>query len=100
MHWHELCFLYLHYDEFDNAANCMIEHSTDAWEHVKFKDTMAKVANLEICYKAIDFYIDEQPTMINDLLTVMAPRVDHVRVVQQIRRAGHLPLIQRYLTSI
>merc|ERR1719248_542439 len=39
-HWSELTFLYLHYDEFDNAVLSMIAHP-EAWEHVKFKDTIA-----------------------------------------------------------
>merc|ERR1719247_2111518 len=43
--WEELVFLYLHHDEFDNAATAMIAHPTEAFEHVKFKDTIAKIAN-------------------------------------------------------
>jgi clathrin heavy chain len=31
--WPELVFLYVHYDEFDNAALAMIERSADAWDH-------------------------------------------------------------------
>ena len=29
--WNELTFTYVHYDEFDNAAHVMIDHSADAW---------------------------------------------------------------------
>ena len=59
--WEELTFLYLHYDEFDNAVLSMIAHPTEAFEHVKFKDTVAKVTNTEIFYKAVDFYLQHQP---------------------------------------
>merc|ERR1719443_1773061 len=59
--WEEVTFLYLHYDEFDNACLAMIAHPTEAFEHVKFKDTIAKVTNTEIFYKAIDFYLAQQP---------------------------------------
>merc|ERR1719443_132094 len=66
--WEEMTFLYMHYDEFDNAVLSMIAHPTEAFEHVKFKDTIAKVTNTEIFYKAIDFYLAQQPTMLNDPL--------------------------------
>ena len=97
--WEEVTFLYLHHDEFDNAVMSMISHPTEAYEHVKFKDTIAKVANTEIFYKAIDFYLAQQPLMLNDLLTVMSPKVDHVRVIQQMRKAGHVPLVKPYLLA-
>ena len=98
-HWSELTFLYVHYEEFDNAALSMVAHPTEAWEHVKFKDTIAKVTNTEIFYKAITFYLEQSPLMLNDLLAVMAQRVDHVRVILQVRKAGHLPLVKPYLLS-
>merc|ERR1719217_1123977 len=98
-HWSELTFLYLHYDEFDNACLSMMDHPIEAYEHVKFKDTLAKVTNSEIFYKAIDFYLQQQPLMLNDLLAVMAQRVDHVRVISQMRKAQHMPLVKPYLLS-
>ena len=73
----------MHYEEFDNAA--LDGHPTEAWEHVKFKDTIAKVTNTEIFYKAITFYPEQSPLMLNDLLAVMAQRVDHVRVILQVQ---------------
>jgi clathrin heavy chain len=97
--WSELTFLYLHYDEFDNAALSMISHPVEAWENAKFKDTMSKVTNTEIFYKAIDFYLQQQPLLLNDLLSVMAQRVDHVRVISQLRKASHVPLAKPYLLS-
>merc|ERR1712087_173280 len=39
------------------------------------------------------------PLMLNDLLTVMSQRADHVRVVSQLRKAGHMPLVKAYLLS-
>merc|ERR1719248_265945 len=73
--WEELVFLYLHYDEFDNAALAMIAHPTEAWENAKFKDTMSKVTNAEIFYKAVDFYLQQQPLLLNELLAVMSQRI-------------------------
>jgi len=95
--WEELTFLYLHYDEFDNAILSMIAHPIEAWDASKFKDTLTKVTNTEIFYKAIDHYLQQQPLLLNDLLSVIAQRVDHVRVVTQLRKANHLPLIKAYL---
>lgn len=49
--WPELVFLYTHYEEYDNAALTVMEHSADAWEHASFKDVLIKVTNLEIYYR-------------------------------------------------
>jgi len=94
--WSELTFLYLHFDEFDNAATSMMAHPTEAWTHTQFKDTMMKVTNTEIYYKAITFYLEQTPLQLNDLLSVMSS-IDHVRVVHQLRKAQHLPLVKEYL---
>ncbi|KAF8931855.1 hypothetical protein BGZ58_007377 [Dissophora ornata] len=98
--WTELVFLYVHYDEYDNAAITMMKHSPDAWEHGAFKEVIVKVSNLEIYYKALRFYLDEQPMLLNDLLTVMVPRVDHNRVIQMFQKSDNMPLIKGYLVSV
>mmetsp|Transcript_28677 Transcript_28677/g.48179 ORF Transcript_28677/g.48179 Transcript_28677/m.48179 type:complete len:1757 (+) Transcript_28677:68-5338(+) len=98
--WAEQAFLYVHAEEFDSAALCMINHSPEAWEQAQFKEVIIKVANIEIYYKAISFYLQEQPLLLNDLLVVLKPRVDHSRVVTQMRKAGHLPLIKPYLVNV
>ena len=41
----------------------------------------------------------QQPLMLNDLLAVMSPKIDHVRVIQQLRKAGHMPLAKPYLLA-
>ncbi|KAF9165116.1 hypothetical protein BGX20_000714 [Mortierella sp. AD010] len=98
--WTELVFLYVHYDEYDNAAITMMKHSPDAWEHGAFKEVVVKVSNLEIYYKALRFYLDEQPMLLNDLLAVFVPRIDHNRVIQMFQKSDNLPLIKGYLVSI
>ncbi|GJE98267.1 clathrin heavy chain [Phanerochaete sordida] len=98
--WPELVFLYIKYDEFDNAALAMIERSADAWEHNQFKDVIVRVANIEIYYKALTFYLQEQPTLLTDLLSVMIPRIDHTRVVKMFRQIDHIPLIRSYLIAV
>ncbi|KAH9975866.1 clathrin heavy chain 1 [Lactifluus volemus] len=98
--WPELVFLYVKYDEFDNAALAMIERSADAWDHNQFKEVIVRVANVEIYYKALSFYLQEQPTLLTDLLSVLIPRIDHSRVVRMFRQVDHIPLIRSYLIAV
>jgi len=97
--WKELSFLYVAYDEYDNAAGVMMQHP-DAWEHVAFKDVCVKCANVEVYYKALTFYLHDHPTQLNDLLTVLTSRIDHSRVVDLLRKAGHLSLVKPYLSAV
>ena len=98
--WPELVFLYTHYDEWDNAALAMMERSSDAWEHHSFKDIIVKVANLEIYYRALNFYFDQQPTLLTDLLQVLTPRIDVNRVVRIFEKSDNIPIIKPFLLSV
>jgi clathrin heavy chain len=89
-----------HYDEFDNAALAMMERAADAWEHHTFKETIVKVANLEIYYKALNFYLQEQPSLITDLLQVLTPRIDTNRVVRMFEKSDNIPLIKPFLLNV
>ncbi|XP_022863693.1 clathrin heavy chain 2-like [Olea europaea var. sylvestris] len=99
-HWKELTYLYIQYDEFDNAATTVMNHSPEAWDHMQFKDIVVKVANVELYYKAVHFYLQEHPELINDVLNVLALRVDHTRVVDIMRKAGHLRLVKPYMVAV
>jgi clathrin heavy chain len=99
-HWLELRVLYQKYEEFDNAVMTMIQHTPEAFEHAVFKDIITKVANTEILYKAIKFYLDTVPTEINDLMGTITTRVDHVRVTRLVIKEGHLPMIKDYLQAV
>ena len=72
----------------DNAAATVMNHSPEAWDHMQFKDVVAKVANVELYYKAVHFYLQEHPDLINDMLNVLALRLDHTRVVDIMRKVG------------
>jgi len=61
---------------------------------------IVRVANVEIYYKALTFYLQEQPTLLTDLLSVMIPRIDHARVVRMFRQMDHIPLIRSYLIAV
>lgn len=94
--WSELVFLYDKYEEYDNAAITMMQHPTESWREQHFKEVIAKVcliyymnfnyflqvANVELYYRAMQFYLDFKPTLINDLLSVLSARLDHSRTVQ------------------
>lgn len=97
--WPELTFLQIHFDEFDNACITMLGH-IEAWEHPLFKETIVKTTNHDICYRAIQVYLEEHPLLINDLLSVMTNLVDHSRVVGLIKKMNHLPLVKPYLQAV
>ncbi|CAH0549246.1 unnamed protein product [Brassicogethes aeneus] len=98
--WAELVFLYDKYEEYDNAVLAMMAHPTEAWREGHFKDIITKVANIELYYKAIQFYLDYKPLLLNDLLLVLAPRMDHTRAVSFFTKTGHLQLVKSYLRSV
>merc|ERR1712193_322591 len=82
----ELAILYSRYkpdkfEEYDNAVLAMMAHPTEAWREGHFKDIITKVANIEMYHRAIQFYLDYKPMLLNDLLVVLAPRLDHTRTV-------------------
>jgi len=100
LHWPETVFLYTHYDQFDNAIDVLINHSSECWKHDLFKEIIIQCANTEIYYRAVDFYILEHPLLLSDLLLDLKEKLDHTRVVNRVKAAGHLPLIQKYLLHV
>ncbi|XP_037543645.1 clathrin heavy chain 1 [Nematolebias whitei] len=98
--WAELVFLYDKYEEFDNAIITMMNHPTDAWKEGQFKDIITKVANVELYYKAVQFYLEFKPLLLNDLLMVLSPRLDHSRAVNYFSKVKQLPLVKPYLRSV
>ncbi|XP_033486293.1 clathrin heavy chain 1 isoform X1 [Epinephelus lanceolatus] len=98
--WGELVFLYDKYEEYDNAIITMMNHPADAWKEGQFKDIVTKVANVELYYKAIQFYLEFKPLLLNDLLIVLSPRLDHTRAVNFFSKVKQLPLVKPYLRSV
>merc|ERR1719188_1294325 len=77
----------------------MMAHSASAYTHDKFLMIMQKVSNMELYYRAISFYLEENPMQLNAMLSAISSKVDHARVVQQVRKVGHLALILPFLKS-
>jgi clathrin heavy chain len=98
--WPELVFCYYHYDEYDNAALAVMERPENSWEHQQFKEMVVKVANLEIYYKAINFYLEQHPSLLTDLLQALTPRIDVNRVVRLFQKSDNLPLIKPFLLNV
>lgn len=98
--WSELVFLYDKYEEYDNAVTTMMAHPSEAWREQHFKEIISKVANVELYYKAMQFYLDHKPLLLNDVLLVLAPRLDHTRTVSFFAKQGQLPLVKPYLRSV
>lgn len=98
--WPELVFCYYHYDEFDNAALAVMERPENSWEHQQFKEITVKVANLEMYYKAINFYLEQHPSLMTDLLQALTPRIDVNRVVRMFQKSDNLPLIKPFLLNV
>ncbi|KAG5837570.1 hypothetical protein ANANG_G00240740 [Anguilla anguilla] len=98
--WAELVFLYDKYEEYDNAIITMMNHPPDAWKEGQFKDIITKVANVELYYKAVQFYLEFKPLLLNDLLVVLSPRLDHTRAVNFFTKVKQLALVKPYLRSV
>jgi len=78
----------------------MMERAADAWEHHTFKDIIVKVSNVEIYYRSLNFYLQEQPSLITDLLQVLTPRIDVNRVVKMFEKSDNIPMIKPFLLSV
>lgn len=98
--WSELVFLYDKYEEYDNAIITMMNHPSEAWKENHFKDIITKVANIELYYKAIKFYLEYRPLLLNDLLNVLIPRLDHTRAVTHFAKEDHVALVKPYLRNV
>lgn len=49
--------------------------------YLTFVPCSFQVANVELYYKSLSFYLEYKPLLINDLLTILSPRLDHNRAV-------------------
>ena len=65
-----------------------------------FKEIVVKVSNLEIYYKAINFYVKEHPSLLIDLMTVLASKIDIPRTIRIFSKSDNLPLIKPFLVNV
>jgi clathrin heavy chain len=98
--WVEARFLYAESGEHGAAIRIMIEHSAVAFDHDVFLKIVAEVRNHELFYTAISFYCEEQPMELGALLNLLIPKLDHTRVVLQMKRADLVTLVLPYLKKV
>ena len=78
----------------------MIEHSPTAWKHDTFCHNIVNVANHDLWYKAILFYLEEEPMLLNDVLKLLSNKLDLTKTLQTMKRTGHIALITPFLESV
>lgn len=100
MLWKEAVYLYSHYNEFDQAVTIMIEHSPVAFNHETYLQLITKVSNTELYYKSINFYLEEQPLQINELLKTLANKIDLVKCTSLIRKLNIVQLCEPFLKIV
>ena len=98
--WEEVVFLYSHYNGYDQALNTMIEHSPLCWKHDLYCQVLRKVTNSNLYNKSIDFYVKEQPQLLNDMLKVIGSKVDLSTTVAQLKKNSALALAAPFLKSV
>lgn len=98
--WAEAVYLHSIYEQQDQAIITMIEHSPSAWKHDQFCQSIVNVANHDLLYKAMLFYLEEEPMLLNGLLKLLAQKLDLTKTVTTLKKTGHIALIQSFLESV
>jgi len=99
-HWNEVVFLHNHYNGYDSALNVMIEHSPLCWRNDLFCQTLQKVTNTNLYTEAIKFYVNEQPQLLNDMLKVIANKLDLSTCVFELKNLNVTAMALPFLKSV
>lgn len=78
----------------------MIEHSPTAFKHDIFSRNVIKVTNHDLYYRAMIFYLEEEPMLLNDLLKLISDKIDATKCVTVMKRTGYIALIEPFLKSV
>jgi len=78
----------------------MIEHSPTAWRHDIFSQNIVKVTNHDLYYRSMIFYLEEEPMLLNDLLKLVATKIDLTKCVSVMKKTGYIALIEPFLKSV
>jgi len=99
--WDPAVYLYMHDKQHDNALKVMMERA-NAFDNDLFLESVTKVRNAELMYKAVSYYLECHPDQFTRLMEVTEENIDHSRVVSQLRRTGPhaLQLGQPYLKNV
>lgn len=78
----------------------MIEHSPTAFTHDIMVSLLQKITNTDLYYKAILFYLEEQPETLNDLLRSIQSKIDFSKFVKIMKKTGYIELTTPFLKQI
>mmetsp|Transcript_41540 Transcript_41540/g.125894 ORF Transcript_41540/g.125894 Transcript_41540/m.125894 type:complete len:1727 (-) Transcript_41540:124-5304(-) len=94
-------YLYMADKQCDNAVKVMMDRAP-AFENDLFLDSVTKVRNNELMYKAVSFYLTMHPLLFTRLMEVLEEGIDHSRVVNQLKRTGDwaLQVGQKYMQTV
>ena len=94
-------YLYMADKQYDSAVKVMMDRAP-AFDSDLFLDSIVKVRNSEVMYKAVGFYLTMHPMLFGRLMEVLEDPIDHSRVVNQLRRTGDwaLQLGQKYMQTV
>lgn len=98
--WPEAVQLHMSYDQWDQAIVTMIEHSPTAWRQDTFVQNVIKVKNHDLYYRSMIFYLEEEPMLLNDLLKLIANKIDLSRCVAVLKKTGYISLIEPFLKGV
>ena len=98
--WEEVVFLHTQYDQFDEAILTMIEHSPSCWKHDLFSQNIIKISKHDLFYKSMIFYLEEEPMLLNDLLKLIALKLDLTKTVSVLKKTGHIALCTSFMKSV
>lgn len=77
-----------------------MEHSPSCYSHETFVNNLLNVNNSDLVYKAIIFYIEEEPMRLNELLKQISLKLDFAKVCNVVKKSGYLALIVDWLKSV
>eukprot|EP01062_Namystynia_karyoxenos_P039152 TRINITY_DN28473_c0_g1_i1.p1 TRINITY_DN28473_c0_g1~~TRINITY_DN28473_c0_g1_i1.p1 ORF type:complete len:1684 (+),score=694.99 TRINITY_DN28473_c0_g1_i1:92-5053(+) len=98
--WSEVRFLHSSNEDWDKTLKVMLDHPVPAWDEELCKKAAQKAIGAELCYATVTFYLEEHPELVGDLLSALAFRLNPERVVTEVRRLGHLAVIQPWLEGV
>ena len=85
------------YEQDNQAITTMMEHSPIAFKHEQFCMSISKVSNHDLFYRAIIFYLEEDPMLLNDLLNLIKSKIDLAKCVNVMKKTGYILLIEPFL---
>eukprot|EP00831_Metopus_contortus_P049510 TRINITY_DN4095_c0_g1_i1.p2 TRINITY_DN4095_c0_g1~~TRINITY_DN4095_c0_g1_i1.p2 ORF type:complete len:595 (-),score=115.96 TRINITY_DN4095_c0_g1_i1:115-1899(-) len=98
--WNEAVYLNANYEQHDRAVMIMMEHSPSAFKHDVFVASLQKAANAELHYRAINFYLLEQPKMLNDMLIAISSKLDLPKTIMVLKRSNYIVLTLPFLKFV